>query len=90
MKTLIVVIQTNVLNDVLQDAVLLNQPPIFKGNRLRLSYATQSDTAPPTFVLFVNDEIHMHFSYLRYLENQIRATFEFSGSPIKFVLRKNE
>lgn len=83
-------VQTNVLNDILQDAVLLNQPPVFKGNRLRLSYATQSDTAPPTFVLFVNDETHMHFSYMRYLENQLRATFEFSGSPIKFVLRKNE
>ena len=63
-------VQTSVLNDVLMDAVLLNQPPIFNGNRLRLTYATQDDVMPPSFVLFVNDERHMHFSYLRYLENQ--------------------
>ena len=83
-------VQTNILNAVLQDAILLNQPPVYKGNRLRLAYATQSDVAPPTFVLFVNDETHMHFSYQRYLENQVRATFDFTGAPIKFVLRKNE
>lgn len=83
-------VQTSVLNDVLLDAVLLNQPPLFNGNRLRLSYATQDDVMPPSFVLFVNDEKHMHFSYLRYLENQLRNSFEFSGSPIKFILRKNE
>lgn len=81
---------TSVLNDVLMDAVLLNQPPIFNGNRLRLSYATQSDVMPPTFVLFVNNEQHMHFSYLRYLENKIRDAFHFEGCPIKFVLRKKE
>lgn len=83
-------VQTNVLNDVLQDAVLLNQPPIFNGNRLRLSYATQTDVNPPTFVLFVNNETHMHFSYLRYLENRLRETFHFEGCPLKFVLRKKE
>ena len=83
-------VQTSVLNDVLMDAVLLNQPPIFNGNRLRLTYATQDDVMPPSFVLFVNDERHMHFSYLRYLENQLRSSFEFTGSPIKFTLRKNE
>lgn len=83
-------VQTSVLNDVLLDAVLLNQPPLFNGNRLRLTYATQDDVMPPSFVLFVNDEKHMHFSYLRYLENQLRNSFEFSGSPIKFTLRKNE
>ena len=83
-------VQTNILNDVLQDAVLLNQPPIFNGNRLRLNYATQSDVMPPTFVLFVNNETHMHFSYLRYLENKLRETFNFDGCPLKFVLRKNE
>lgn len=83
-------VQTSTLNDVLHDAILLNQPPMYKGNRLKLSYATQSNVAPPTFVLFVNDETHMHFSYLRYLENQVRNTFDFSGSPIKFVLRKKE
>ncbi|MFA5765253.1 MAG: ribosome biogenesis GTPase Der [Bacilli bacterium] len=83
-------VQTSVLNDVLLDAVLLNQPPLFNGNRLRLSYATQDDVMPPSFVLFVNDEKHMHFSYLRYLENKLRESFEFSGSPIKFTLRKKE
>lgn len=81
-------VQTSVLNDVLLDAVLINQPPVFNGNRLSISYATQSDVMPPTFVLFVNSEKHMHFSYLRYLENSIRNAFDFEGSPIKFVLRK--
>ena len=83
-------ISTSVLNDVLQDAVILNQPPMFNGNRLKLSYATQSDICPPTFVLFVNSEKHMHFSYQRYLENQIRENFDFVGCPIKFQLRKKE
>lgn len=83
-------VPTNLLNDVLLDAVLLNQPPLFNGNRLKLSYSTQSETMPPTFVLFVNSETHMHFSYLRYLENKLRQAFNFEGSPIKFVLRKKE
>ncbi|MFA7127489.1 MAG: ribosome biogenesis GTPase Der [Bacilli bacterium] len=83
-------VTTGLLNDVLQDAVILNQPPLFNGNRLRLSYATQSDVCPPTFVLFVNNEAHMHFSYQRYLENKLRETFAFEGCPIKFVLRKKE
>ena len=83
-------VTTSVLNDILLDAVILNQPPVFNGNRLRLSYATQEDVAPPSFVLFVNDEKHMHFSYLRYLDNTIRNNFEFSGTPIKFVLRKKD
>lgn len=81
-------VNTSVLNDVLLDAVLLNQPPIFNGNRLRLTYATQDDVMPPSFVLFVNSEKHMHFSYLRYLENKIRESFDFDGSPLKFTLRK--
>lgn len=83
-------VTTGLLNDVLQDAILLNQPPLFNGNRLRLTYATQSDVAPPTFVLFVNSEVHMHFSYQRYLENKIRESFSYEGCPIKFVLRKKE
>ncbi|MDD3106759.1 MAG: ribosome biogenesis GTPase Der, partial [Bacilli bacterium] len=83
-------VPTNLLNDCLLDATLLNQPPMFKGNRLKLSYATQEETMPPSFVLFVNSEKHMHFSYLRYLENQIRATFDFQGAPMKFTLRKKE
>ena len=83
-------INTSTLNDVLVDAILINEPPMFNGNRLELHYATQSDIMPPTFVFFVNDEKHMHFSYLRYLENQIRKTFEFEGCPLKFVLRKKD
>ena len=83
-------VQTSVLNDVILDSIILNQPPIFNGNRLRVNYVTQDEVAPPSFVLFVNDEKHMHFSYLRYLENQLRNAFEFSGSPIKFTLRKKD
>lgn len=83
-------VSTSVLNDILTDALILNQPPIFNGNRLKINYATQESTAPPSFVLFVNDERHMHFSYLRYLENSIRQNFEFTGTPIKFTLRKKD
>ena len=81
-------VSTSVLNDVLLDALIINQPPVFNGNRLSINYATQDDVCPPSIVLFVNDERHMHFSYQRYLENRLRDTFEFSGTPIKFVLRK--
>lgn len=83
-------VPTSILNDILMDAVLINQPPMFNGDRIKLKYATQEDIMPPSFVLFVNDEKHMHFSYLRYLENQIRNTFHFEGSPLKFILRKKE
>ena len=83
-------VPTSLLNDVIQDAIIFNQPPIFNGNRLRVTYVTQDDTNPPSFVLFVNDESHMHFSYLRYLDNSLRQSFEFEGSPLKFTLRKNE
>jgi len=81
---------TNILNDIITDAVLLNQPSAFNGNRIKIYYATQDDIKPPSVVLFVNDPKHMHFSYLRYLENQIRNSFEFAGSPLKFILRKKE
>lgn len=83
-------VPTSILNDILMDAILINQPPMFNGDRIKLKYATQEDTMPPSFVLFVNDEKHMHFSYLRYIENQIRNTFHFEGSPLKFILRKKE
>ena len=83
-------VPTSLLNDVIQDALILNQPPIFNGNRLRVNYVTQEDIRPPSFVLFVNDESHMHFSYLRYLDNTLRNSFEFEGSPLKFTLRKND
>lgn len=83
-------VSTSVLNDIIVDALILNQPPVFNGNRLKISYATQEDTCPPSFVFFVNDERHMHFSYLRYLENRFRESFEFTGTPIKFTLRKKD
>lgn len=83
-------VNTSVLNDIIMDALLLNQPPIFNGNRLKINYCTQEDSCPPSFVFFVNDERHMHFSYLRYLENKIRENFEFTGTPIKFTLRKKD
>lgn len=83
-------VETGLINDVLQDAFFRNPAPEFRGNRLKLSYATQAETAPPTFVLFVNKPQHLHFSYLRYLENQVRANFDFSGTPLKFILRKKE
>ena len=83
-------VSTSVLNDIIVDALILNQPPVFNGNRLKISYATQEDICPPSFVFFVNDERHMHFSYLRYLENKFRESFEFTGTPIKFTLRKKD
>jgi GTP-binding protein len=72
------------------DAVMMNQPPLFNGNRIKISYVTQVSTKPPTFVMFVNNPIHMHFSYQRYLENRIREVVELSGTPIKIILRKKE
>lgn len=83
-------IQTSVLNDVILDATIANLAPIFNGDRLRISYATQSGTTPPTFVLFVNDPNYMHFSYQRYLENKIREAFILDGTPVQFILRKRE
>jgi len=83
-------VPTNIINDIIIDALLLNQPPIFNGDRLKIYYATQESIKPPTFILFVNDPKHIHFSYLRYLENQIRNVFEFKGTPLKFILRKKE
>jgi GTP-binding protein len=83
-------VPTSVLNDLITDAVLMNQPPLFNGNRIKISYVTQVTTKPPTFVLFVNNPIHMHFSYQRYLDNKLRDVIELSGTPIKIILRKKE
>ena len=66
----------------------MQQPPSDKGKMLRIFYATQAGVKPPTFVLFVNYKYLMHFSYLRYLENQIRSTFGFAGTPMKFIIRE--
>ena len=80
-------ITTGQLNDILQNAISMKQPPTKKGQRLKIYYATQSGTNPPTFVMFVNDKELMHFSYLRYIENTIRKAVDFSGTPIKIVLK---
>ncbi len=85
-------LQTGALNDVLTDAVARVQPPSDKGKRLKLFYITQASTKPPTFVLFVNDSELAHFSYIRYIENQIRTAFGLTGTPVRFIIRerKNE
>ena len=83
-------VQTSVLNQVLNEAIAIVQPPTDKGKRLKIYYGTQGSTKPPTFVLFVNDPNYMHFSYQRYLENRFRSAFMLEGTPIKLVLRKRE
>ena len=81
-------ITTGLLNDILADATAALQPPVSGGRRLKIYYATQQSTCPPTFVFFVNDEKLMHFAYQRYLENQFRKSFGFEGTPIRFILRQ--
>lgn len=81
-------IQTSLLNDCIMDAVAMTPPPSDKGKRLKIFYVTQVAVKPPAFVLFVNDPELMHFSYVRYLENRIRETFGFIGTPIKLITRK--
>ncbi len=83
-------VSTNILNDIILDATIANQAPIFNGDRLRIMYATQASSFPPSFVLFVNDPNYLHFSYKRYLENKIREAFILDGTPIQFILRKRE
>ena len=80
-------ISTGVLNDIINEAVSLSQTPSDKGKRLKIYYATQASVKPPTFILFVNDTELAHFSYLRYLENQIRKNFNFEGTPIVFKVK---
>lgn len=79
---------TGVLNEIMSEAVAMQQPPSDKGKRLRLYYITQVSVKPPTFVIFVNDKELMHFSYTRYIENQIRETFGFRGTPLRFIIRE--
>ena len=81
-------IPTGVLNDVLNDATADLQPPATNGRRLKIYYITQQSACPPTFILFVNEEALMHFAYQRYLENYFRKTFDFTGTPIRFILRE--
>ena len=83
-------IQTSVLNDILQDAQIMNPAPLFEGGRLRIYFANQVDARPPTFVLFVNRPKYAHFSYMRYIENRLRGSFSFDGTPIKIILRERK
>ncbi|WP_159648518.1 ribosome biogenesis GTPase Der [Erysipelothrix aquatica] len=81
-------IGTSVLNEVIQDAIRLTPPPSHHGKRLKILYTSQVATAPPTFVVFVNDPELLHFSYKRYLENALRRAFNFDGTPIRILVRK--
>ena len=81
-------VSTGVLNEIMAEAVAMQQPPSDKGKRLKIYYMTQVAVKPPTFVAFVNDKELMHFSYVRYLENKIRDAFGFSGTSLKFIIRE--
>lgn len=81
-------ISTGLLNDVINEAVAMVQPPSDKGKRLKIYYGTQASVKPPTFVLFVNNSDLAHYSYIRYIENRLRSAFGFEGTPIKFIVRE--
>lgn len=83
-------VATGVLNEIMMEAVAMQQPPSDKGKRLKLYYITQVSVKPPTFVIFVNDRELMHFSYTRYLENKIREAFGFKGTSLKFFIRERK
>ena len=83
-------VQTGVLNEIMTEAVAMQQPPTDKGKRLKLFYITQVSVKPPTFVIFVNDKELMHFSYTRYIENRIRDAFGFRGTPLHFIIRERK
>ena len=81
-------VATGVLNEVLMEALAMQQPPSDKGRRLKIFYMTQVSVKPPTFVIFVNDKDLMHYSYTRYIENRLRAAFDFYGTSLKFIIRE--
>ncbi len=83
-------VATGVLNEIMAQATAMKQPPSDKGKRLKLFYITQVAVKPPTFVIFVNDKELMHFSYTRYIENQVRETFGFMGTPLRFIIRERK
>lgn len=83
-------VPTGTLNDVLNEAIMLNQPPTDKGKRLKIYYMTQASIKPPTFVIFVNDKELAHFSYIRYIENHLRRNFDFTGTPLRFIIREKK
>lgn len=81
---------TGVLNEIVAEAVAMQQPPSDKGKRLKIFYITQVSVKPPTFVVFVNDKKLMHFSYTRYIENRIRDAFGFRGTALRFIIRERK
>ena len=81
-------IQTSVLNELIRDAIAVNPPPTKKGKQLKIFFMTQADICPPRFVIFVNNPELLHFSYLRFIENRLRESYGFEGTPLKFVVRK--
>jgi GTP-binding protein len=83
-------VATGVLNEILMQALVMQQPPSDKGRVLKVFYMTQVAVKPPTFVIFVNEKKLMHFSYTRYIENQVRAAFGFAGTPLKFIIRERK
>jgi len=83
-------VQTGVLNEIVAEATAMQQPPTDKGKRLKIYYVTQVSVKPPTFVVFVNEKYLMHFSYTRYIENQIRESFGFRGTPLKFIIKERK
>ena len=83
-------ISTGIVNDVINEAVAMNEPPSPGGRRLKILYSSQPEVAPPHFVIFVNDEKLVHFSYKRYLENRLRKTFDFSCTPIRLTFRSRK
>lgn len=83
-------VETGILNEIMAEAVAMQQPPSDKGKRLKLFYITQVAVKPPTFVIFVNDKELMHFSYTRYIENKIREAFGFKGTPLRFIIRERK
>ena len=82
--------RAGVLNEIVTEAIAMQQPPSDKGKRLKIYYITQVAVKPPTFVIFVNDKELMHFSYVRYLENRIRDAFGFEGTSLKFIIRERK
>ncbi|MFW5632568.1 MAG: ribosome biogenesis GTPase Der, partial [Acetivibrio ethanolgignens] len=83
-------VATGVLNEIITEAVAMQQPPSDKGKRLKIFYCTQVAVTPPSCVIFVNDKELMHFSYTRYLENRIREAFGFTGTALKFFIRERK
>lgn len=83
-------VSTGVLNEILTEAVAMQEPPSDKGRKLRLYYMTEVSVKPPTFVIFVNDKSLSHFSYIRYIENRVRDAFGFRGTPLKFIIRERK